>query len=103
MGLAVIDVVNTLELGCQGDDPFALRDRAIVALLRTTAARNSSVRLLQIDDIDFARATIRFRRAKGGKTLEIALHDDARTALADYLRRGRPALIARVLGRSAEV
>ena len=48
-------------------------DRAIVSILVTTAARNSSVRLLRVDDIDFERAVIRFRRAKGGKTLDVAL------------------------------
>jgi integrase len=71
-----------------------LRDQALVAVLITTAARNSSVRLLRLEDIDLDRAIIRFRRAKGGKTLEIALHGDARTALVRYLERGRPALLA---------
>jgi integrase/recombinase XerD len=69
-----------------------------VAVLVTTAARNSSVRLLRLEDIDLDRAVIRFRRAKGAKTLDIALHDEVRTALLRYLEHGRPAL----LGRSTE-
>ena len=91
---ATLADLRALETGCAGDRPIDLRDQALVAVLITTAARNSSVRLLRLDDIDLARAIIRFRRAKGGKTLEIALHGDARNALVRYLERGRPALLA---------
>jgi integrase/recombinase XerC len=83
-----------LELGCAGDEPLDLRDRAIVSVLVTTAARNASVRNLRLADIDLARCLIVFRRAKGGKTLEVALHPATREALVAYLERGRPALVA---------
>jgi site-specific recombinase XerD len=36
---------------------------------------------------------MRFRRGKGGKTLLVALHRDARTAVEAYLADGRPALV----------
>jgi site-specific recombinase XerD len=91
---ATLADLRALEAGCAGDRPIDLRDRAIVAVLITTAARNSSVRLLRLDDVDLERAVIRFRHAKGGKTLEIALHDDARLAMVRYLEYGRPALLA---------
>jgi integrase len=91
---ATLDDLRSLEHGCGGPAPLDLRDRAIVAVLVTTAARNSSVRLLRIGDIDFDRGLIRFVRAKGGKTLEIALHPDARAAIVDYLESGRPSLAA---------
>jgi site-specific recombinase XerD len=39
------------------------------------------------------RGLVRFRPAKGGKTLEVALHSSARSALTDYLERGRQALV----------
>jgi len=65
-----------------------------VSVLVTTAARNSSVRLLLASDVDFERSLIRFRRAKGDRTLEVALHPDTRALLVDYLARGRPALVA---------
>jgi site-specific recombinase XerD len=90
---ATIEDLRALEQGCQGDRPIDLRDQAMLAILVTTAARNSSVRLLRLEDIDLARAVIRFRRAKGGKNLEIALHDEARRAVVRYLERGRPALL----------
>lgn len=91
---ATLDDLRALERGCAGDRPLDLRDRAIVSILVTTAARNSSVRLLRVEDVDFDRAVIRFRRAKGGKTLEIALHPETRLAIADFLERGRPRLLA---------
>jgi integrase/recombinase XerC len=81
-----------LERSCAGERPLDLRDRAIVSILKTTAARNSSVRLLRISDIDLDREVIRFRRAKGGKTLEVALQPQTREAIEAYLEGGRPAL-----------
>jgi integrase len=91
---ATLDDLRALERGCAGDAPLDLRDRAVVSVLMTTAARNSSVRLLRIGDIDIAREVILFRRAKGGKTLEIALHPATRDAVLAYLERGRPGLVA---------
>ena len=91
---ATIGDLRALEAGCAGERPIDLRDQAIIAVLMTTAARNSSVRLLRTDDIDLARAVIRFRRAKGGKTLEIALHHEVRAPLLRYLEHGRPAFLA---------
>ena len=90
---ATLDDLRALEAGCAGDAPLDLRDRAIVSVLVTTAARNSSVRLLRCEDLELERAVIVFRRAKGAKTLEVALHPEARTALTAYLERGRPALV----------
>ena len=89
---ATLDDLRTLERGCAGDAPLDLRDRAIVSILITTAARNSSVRLLATLDVDLARDVIRFRRAKGGKTLEVALQPSAAAALHDYLEHGRAAI-----------
>ena len=90
---ATLDDLRALERGCLGDGPLDLRDRAIVSILVTTAARNSSVRLLRLGDVDFERSVIRFRRAKGGKTLELALQPGTATALLTYLERGRAALL----------
>jgi integrase len=90
---ATLDDLHALERGCAGDSALDLRDQAIVSILVTTAARNSSVRLLHLGDIDFDRAVIRFRRAKGGKTLELALQPGTATALLAYLERGRAAFL----------
>jgi integrase/recombinase XerD len=88
---ATLDDLRALERGCAGDGPLDLRDQAIVSILVTTAARNSSVQLLRLEDVDFERSVIRFRRAKGGKTLELALQPGTATAILVYLERGRAA------------
>ncbi|MGA2513818.1 MAG: tyrosine-type recombinase/integrase [Candidatus Limnocylindrales bacterium] len=90
---ATLDDLRALERGCAGDYPLDLRDAATVSILVTTAARNSSVRLLRLGDVDFERAVIRFRRAKGGKTLELALQPGTATAVSAYLERGRAAFL----------
>lgn len=90
---ATLADLQLLESGCTGGDPLSLRDQAIVAILKTTAARNSSVRLLKVGDVALDRAMIRFRRAKGGKTLDVTLHPQAAAAVAAYLEIGRPALL----------
>ena len=90
---ATLDDLQMLERGCAGEEPLDLRDQAIVSILVTTAARNSSVRLLRIGDVDFERAVIRFRRAKGGKTLELALQPGTAAVVSAYLERGRAALL----------
>jgi len=90
---ATLDDLRALERGCAGQHPLDLRDRAIVSILVTTAARNSSVRLLRLGDVDFERSVIRFRRAKGGKTLELALQPGTATTLLAYLERGRAAFL----------
>src|SRR5664280_2314199 len=90
---ATLDDLHALERGCAGDEPLDLRDQAIVSILVTTAARNSSVRLLRLDDLDFERSVIRFRRAKGGKTLELALQPGTASAIRAYLERGRAAFL----------
>jgi integrase/recombinase XerD len=90
---ATLDDLHALERGCAGDHPLDLRDRAIVSILVTTAARNSSVRLLRVGDVNFERAVIRFRRAKGGKTLELALQPGTACALLTYLDHGRASFL----------
>lgn len=90
---ATLGDLRTLECGCAGEAPLDLRDRAIVSVLVTTAARNSAIRLPRLDDIDVDRAVIRFRRGKGAKTLDVALHPDTRATVARYLDHGRPALL----------
>ncbi len=82
-----------LERGCAGEGPLELRDQAIVSVLKTTAARSSAVRLLRIEDLDLAHGVLLFRRGKGGKTLEVALHPESARALAAYLEGGRAALL----------
>ena len=91
---ATLHDLRALERGCAGEGPLDLRDQAIVSILVTTAARNSSVRLLRVGDVDFERSVIRFRRAKGGKTLELALQPGTAAVISAYLERGRATLLS---------
>lgn len=99
---ATLDDIAALERGCAGRTPVDFRDQAIVALLKTTAARNSSVRLLKLADVDFERRLITFRRAKGNRTYQVALLPEAHAALVRYLHRGRPRLLPRYPVRGYE-
>lgn len=67
------------------------RDRAIVWLLATYGARRHQVSALQLTDIDWQQRTIIFTAHKGGKPVEHVLTEAVAEALADYLRRERPA------------
>ena len=90
---ATLADLRALLAGCAGNRPRDLRDAAIVTILVTTAARNSAVRLLRLDDVDTRRSLLRFWRGKGGKTLQVTLHADAGLALERYLADGRPGLV----------
>jgi len=56
---ATLADLQAIERGCAGEGPLDLRDQAILSILKTTAARNSSVRLLRVADVDFERSIIR--------------------------------------------
>lgn len=94
--------LDAVERGCAGRTPLDLRDQAIVALLKTTAARNSSVRLLRLEDVDLHANAITFKRAKADRTYQVALLSEAKAALVRYLHRGRPKLLPRYPVRGFE-
>ena len=100
-GATLLDI-ERLERGCRGSGPLDLRDQAIVSVLKTTTARNSVVRLLRLDDIDFERDLITFRRGKAQKTLEVALQPETKAALLRFIHRGRRQLMPRYPVRGLE-
>ena len=67
-----------------------VRDRAIMLLFATTGIRNAELRRLAIDDIRWRAGAIVLRRTKGRHERVVPLLEDAGTALAEYLLRGRP-------------
>lgn len=88
---ATLDDIRALEAGCAGEGALDLRHRAIVSILKTTAARDSGVRLQRLEDVDFERSLIRFRRGKGGKTLDVTLQPETRApSLPTHRRLPRP-------------
>ncbi|MDQ4213278.1 tyrosine-type recombinase/integrase [Microbacterium sp. ASV81] len=75
-------------------DPIRLRDSAILELLYGSGMRVSELCGLAVDDLDLDRATARVL-GKGGKERVVPFGLPARDAIAAYLRRARPVLVAR--------
>ena len=79
-----------------GDDPIALRDRALLELLYATGARVSEVTEMSLDDlVDDQGRTAEVVRVtgKGRKQRIVPVGSYARAALDSYLTRARPALM----------
>jgi integrase/recombinase XerD len=83
-----IEQMDRLLNATGGDDPVALRDRALLELLYATGARISEVVDLNVDDVqdgDIVRVT-----GKGSKQRIVPVGRFARAALDAYLVRVRP-------------
>ena len=75
-------------------DPIRLRDSAVLELLYGSGMRVSELCGLAVDDVDLERGTARVL-GKGGKERVVPFGRPARDAIAAYLRRARPVLVAR--------
>lgn len=67
------------------------RDYAMALCQVELGLRVSEVVGLRLDDIDWRTATLRIAPGKAGRTRELPLPTQVGRALAQYLRRGRPA------------
>lgn len=94
------DEVERLLAAPRGRDPLALRDRALLELLYASGLRASEASALDIGDVDFDEALVRVR-GKGGKERLVPVGHAAQTALAAWLRDGRPPLAAKRAGERA--
>ena len=93
--LSVAQVQDLLD-AIVGDDPLALRDRALLELLYATGARVSEVMQMSLDDLvdDQGRTAEMVRvTGKGRKQRIVPVGSYARAALDSYVTRARPALI----------
>jgi integrase/recombinase XerD len=91
--LTVAQVQDLLD-AIVGDDPIALRDRALLELLYATGARVSEVTEMSLDDLvdDQGRTSEVVRvTGKGRKQRIVPVGSYARAALDSYLTRARPA------------
>ena len=77
--------------GFAGDDPLALRNRALLELVYSAGLRSAEAVGLDLADVDFDRETVHVR-GKGGKERVVPLGEEAARRLARYLRDARPAL-----------
>jgi site-specific recombinase XerD len=77
-----------------GDGPLAMRNQALVELVYSAGLRSAEAVGLDLGDVDFDREQLHVR-GKGGKERVVPLGEEAAHALARYLHRARPELVAR--------
>lgn len=89
--------VESLLSATDGDEPGALRDRALLELLYATGARVSEAVSLNVDDLVGEAGTTDLVRlfGKGSKQRIVPVGSYARAALDAYLVRSRPLLSVR--------
>ncbi|MGH8983369.1 MAG: site-specific tyrosine recombinase XerD [Acidimicrobiia bacterium] len=85
------DEVEALLGAVPGDDPRALRDRAILETLYATGVRISELAGLDRRDLDLDDGLLRVL-GKGSKERVVPVGGSARSALTAYLEQGRPIL-----------
>jgi site-specific recombinase XerD len=86
-------VIDLAAVQATDNEALRLRDRAIIETAYAAGLRISELAGSQLADLDLARGELRVT-GKGGKERVGLLGGPAREALADYLREGRPLLIA---------
>jgi len=80
----------------KGDTPLKTRDRAIFETLYSTGIRNSELRGLNIEDVDFKEEKLTIRHAKGYFGERQRIVPIGKLALAwvgEYLEKARPRLV----------
>ena len=76
----------------RGSSPSALRDRALLELMYACGLRASEAIGLELRDVDLEHALLR-ARGKGSKERIVPVGREAIAATAQWLQRGRPALV----------
>ena len=83
--------VEAAVAGFEGDNPLALRNRALVELVYSAGLRSAEAVGLDLADVDFDREQLHVR-GKGGKERVVPLGEEAGHELARYLYLARPEL-----------
>ena len=86
------NMVNQLLAAPTADDRFALRDRALLALLYATGCRASEITTLRLRDVQLDEGYCRCT-GKGNKERIVSLNPVARSALEAYLNHSRAELV----------
>jgi integrase/recombinase XerD len=85
--------IEQLLAGLEGDDPLALRNRALMELVYSAGLRSAEAVGLDVGDVDFEQELVRIR-GKGGKERVVPLGEEAAWWLARYIEHARPRLVA---------
>ena len=83
--------VEELLAAVEGDSPLAIRNTAILELTYSCGLRSAETVGLRLADVDFEQEAVHVL-GKGGKERVVPLGERAASAVATYLRQGRPAL-----------
>ena len=75
-----------------GDEPLALRNRALLELVYSAGLRSSEAVGLDLADVDFEQERVHVRDGKGRKDRVIPLGEEAAHWIGRYLREARPEL-----------
>ncbi len=86
-----VDEVARIVEAPVGEEPAALRDRAILETLYGAGLRISELVGLDVDDVDLEEGSVRVI-GKGSKERQVPLGRMGREAVGAYLTRGRPSL-----------
>jgi len=89
-----VEQIERLLAAATGDDPAALRDRALLELLYSAGLRISELVALDVDDVDLTLRTVRCL-GKGRKERIVPFGRPAARSVDALLVRGRPALHVR--------
>ncbi|MEU7851801.1 tyrosine recombinase XerC [Micromonospora parva] len=93
-GLVRADVAaGSAQGAAERAEAVSLRDRVLLELLYATGVRVSEACGLDVGDVDHGRRVIRVF-GKGGRERAVPYGVPAQRALDDWLRRGRPAMVA---------
>ena len=84
-------LLDVAAVAADDDDPVHLRNRAVLELLYATGVRVGELTGLDVDDLDFHSNVVRVI-GKGDKERRVPFGGPARTALGEWLERGRPRL-----------
>jgi site-specific recombinase XerD len=91
------ETVERILAACDQTTPVGRRDHAILLLLARLGLRGIEVLRLQLEDIDWESAQVTVRSRKGREWARLPLPCDVGRAIAEYLRRDRPACTCRNL------
>ena len=92
-GLSRLQVARALN-SCDRNKPIGRRDYAVLLLLARLGLRSGEVAFLSLDDIDWSAGTISVH-SKSQRPCQLPLPPDVGNAVANYLRKDRPAVSSR--------